>query len=481
MFAKIRGALIGVLIVSVLCGTLAGCATTPAATSEAEEAPAEEAPAAEEPAAEEPAEEEPAEEAPAAEEATEEPAPEETPTLVVWLFQSFVPEANDALEGQIQRWGEANGVDVQVEFYTAGDQREKLVSAIEGGSTPDLAQVESIGPLRYANALLDITDVAEQVISENGGLLPGIEPYAKVGDSYLGVPQYNQLGVMYIRQDLLEAAGLEPPETWEELAEVAEQLQDPANQLYGFGQSLNPSGDAAIFAQSVMWGFGGGLFDEEGNANADTEENRAALAFMTDLIGNRGITPPGVNGWTDSSNNEAWMAGNLVMTLNGPSVFYVARNSDDQVIRDTIGANMIIRPYPAGPEGAFHLVQPYNWVVFKDSPNTELAKDLLHYLESPDQASEYLVASAGMAAPVYVNRVDDPFWETDPNYQAILDTALNGTPYGYPGPVSIAAVEVQGRYLLTNAASQVIAGQMTVDEAIQDLQVQVEEVVQSNQ
>ncbi len=397
----------------------------------------------------------------------------------IWLFKSFVNAANDLLVQQVQDWAKSKNVEVELSFSTFADQRQKFVTAIEGNDTPDVGEVDPTGPIRYSSSLLDVSDLAKEIADKNGGMLANVEPYVKLGDKYYGVPRYGLQSVLYIRKDVMDAKGLKPPTTWDELKDFVSKIQDPSKEIYGFGQTLNKSTDGTVFANVMLWDFGGGIFDAQGNAAFKSDANKQALQYMTDLVGKAGIEPPGVNGWTDSSNNEAYLAGKLASTLNGASLYYAMTTSKDQQVRDTIAKNTILLPWPAGPKGAFTVSNPNNWIIFKNTKNADLAKDLIRYLEDDKQFSAYLKASVGQAAPVYNNRFNDPFWKTDPNFEAILTVMKNARALGYPGPVTKAVVEVEGRYLLCDTASQVVSGGATVDQALDDAAAKVEDIVSS--
>ena len=64
------------------------------------------------------------------------------------------------------------------------------------------------------------------------------------------IPTYSATEVFYVRKDILDAKGLKPPETWEDVYKVAKAVTDKGK-LWGYGQSLGaPSYDAeATLAQ----------------------------------------------------------------------------------------------------------------------------------------------------------------------------------------------------------------------------------------
>ena len=49
-----------------------------------------------------------------------------------------------------------------------------------------------------------------------------------------------------------------------DVVEMAKKSQDPAKDLWGFGQTLNRSDDGNGFMQNILWDYGGGAWDKDG-------------------------------------------------------------------------------------------------------------------------------------------------------------------------------------------------------------------------
>ena len=180
--------------------------------------------------------------------------------------------------------------------------------------------------MRYKAALRDVSKVATQLASAKGGMLPFAERAMKADGKFLGVPRYSMTTVFFIRKDIMEAKGLKPPKVYDpDVVEFAKKTTDPAKDLWGFGQTLNRSDDGDGFMSNILWDYGGGVWDKDGKPALGTaflKQNVVALQFAVDTIQKHRIQPPGVMGWTDVSNNEAYMAGKLVTTNNGASLYY---------------------------------------------------------------------------------------------------------------------------------------------------------------
>jgi ABC-type glycerol-3-phosphate transport system substrate-binding protein len=176
-------------------------------------------------------------------------------------------------------------------------------------------------------------------------------------------------------------------------------------------------------------------------------------------------------GWTDVSNNESYMAGKLVTTNNGASLYYAMVSKKHDLAPKTLCVLT-----PGGPAGSFVGSSCYNWAVFQKSQRAELAEDLIRYLEDEKRFNEYLQVSVGQAGPVYKGRVDNPYWKSDPNFDAMLQNILRCVNLGHPGPMTTAAAEVRGQKILTDMAGRVVVGGLSPEAALKEAHARVEEV-----
>ena len=395
--------------------------------------------------------------------------------LRVWLFKSFVTAGNDVLEKQVQSWAKDRKVTVETDWATFGDREPKFVAAIEAGNPPDIAEMNILGPMRYKAALKDVTKTASDVAAARGGMLPFADRAMKLDGKYYGVPRYSMTTVFYIRKDIMEAKGLKPPTIYDPgVVEFAKKTQDPSKDLYGFGQTLNRSDDGDGFMGNILWNYGGGVWDKEGKPALATtfhDQNLKALQFAVDTITKHKIQPPGVMGWTDVSNNEAFMAGKLVTTNNGASLYYAMVAKKHELAPKTL---LVLTP--GGPAGSFVGASCYNWGIFQKSKNAEICEDLIRYVEDEKRFEEYMKASIGQAGPVYKSRADNPYWKSDPNFEGMMQNVMRSMWPGYPGPFSSAAVEVQAQYVLCDMAGRVVSGGLTPETALKEAHGRVEEI-----
>ena len=87
------------------------------------------------------------------------PAVKKGTALRMWILKTYVEPTNKAIEASAARWGEKHGASVTVEYFTFEDMQTKYVAAIENKSTPDVGQLETGAPARFAGMgqLLDLS------------------------------------------------------------------------------------------------------------------------------------------------------------------------------------------------------------------------------------------------------------------------------------------------------------------------------------
>src|SRR2546422_10875659 len=106
--------------------------------------------------------------------------------VVRWV--DFIPEADVELKRQAPEASKALGAEVQLEFINANDLQPRITAAIQSGSGADIIQMLWNWPHLYANALVDVSDVAEPIGKSRGGFYDIFSAAAKVGGKRLSMP-----------------------------------------------------------------------------------------------------------------------------------------------------------------------------------------------------------------------------------------------------------------------------------------------------
>ncbi|BDZ43719.1 sugar ABC transporter substrate-binding protein [Paraoerskovia sediminicola] len=127
-------------------------------------------------------------------------------------------------------------------------------------------------------------------------------------DLYGVVPVVNSLALFY-NQDLLDAAGVTPPTTWDELESAAASLTD--GDTYGVAFSGTNTFEGTWQFLPFMWSNGG---HEDDLTAPETVE---ALDLVTRLVDD-GSASQSVVTWSQNDVNDQFIAGKAAMMVNGP-------------------------------------------------------------------------------------------------------------------------------------------------------------------
>src|SRR5919201_1258531 len=106
-------------------------------------------------------------------------------SLNVLQWSSFIPEADPFFKKQIEDdFMKQTGARVTVEFVNANDLQPKAAAAIQSGTGPDVFQLQYNQAHIYQDALVDVSDVAEDVKKLTGDFFPAIDVASKVSGKY---------------------------------------------------------------------------------------------------------------------------------------------------------------------------------------------------------------------------------------------------------------------------------------------------------
>jgi multiple sugar transport system substrate-binding protein len=356
-----------------------------------------------------------------------------------------------------------------------GDFTAKMLAAVQAGNPPDLGYHQLSIPQMYSLDIVeDVTDVVEQLIGLYGAAVPRIAEFnAKIDNKWWAVPFMSVTGAWFARRDMFEAHGIDVNtlDTWDKRRDAALEVSDPDNQMWGWGVTINRSGDGHGFILGVIQGFGGSFTDETGlKVVFNSPETVAAVEWMKEIYTSdkyKPMLPPGIESWTDTSNNEAYLAGTIALTTNQPSVYGKARADKNPVFETTavLHAPQTLdgRLLEAGGSGWF--------TIFKGAPNIDLAKELILHMLSPNIYTPMVQNGGGLFLPAYENLWTDDVLGTDPNFQVFRDIILNPDVfYGRSHPAKPGALidAIDGAAITSQMMANATSGGMSAADAVKD-------------
>jgi ABC-type glycerol-3-phosphate transport system substrate-binding protein len=136
------------------------------------------------------------------------PAQKKAANLRLWILKTYVEPTNKAIEASAARWAQKHGGGVTVEYFTFEDMQTKYVAAIENKNTPDVGQLETGAPARFAGMgqLLDLNSFSKQIEGQVGKPPGNVAPVTIVDGKTWAIPWYVMGAFWYVWRDVLEKA-----------------------------------------------------------------------------------------------------------------------------------------------------------------------------------------------------------------------------------------------------------------------------------
>jgi multiple sugar transport system substrate-binding protein len=229
---------------------------------------------------------------------------------MIWGGPDYPPVA----QALVDRYN-AEHPDVQVVYRSVPwtNWYETFVTAIASGSAPDLSTGAGFQAVQLYDqgGILPIDELVAQL--DPADFAPGTLEALQYDGHYVGLPWAVDIRVLFYRKDLLEAAGVAVPTTWEEFRAAAKTLTGDGK--YG----LVTAGDA----MGVHWVLfsainnGGGLFDAEGNPDLAGERSTEALQFLTDMVADGSVNPASA-GYNGDDARGSFFRGEAAFVIGGP-------------------------------------------------------------------------------------------------------------------------------------------------------------------
>lgn len=409
----------------------------------------------------------------------------------------------EPLNHSIPRWEQATGVTVEIvevpidELYTktlaehrAGTGAYDLLNVVPAWM-PDLATAGALAPLdeyidRYGYAE-DLQDIGA-TYRDNQMRFDG---------RVYGLPDDGDALLLFYRQDLFGNAdhqttfkseygySLAPPETWEQFYDIAAYF----NGILG-GESAG--GAALIHAPGLVhWLYtlrlrtaGGTFFDP------DTMEARIndeiSIAVLTDMVRQLDNMPPGAASWGAIEVLNAWMAGNLAMTIWWPpagrwSEGYGSKDENLSWLPQTKVAGKI--GYALPPGGSTQLAAGFLLSVSSDSDNPELAYLFAQWLNSSSVSLGRVTLPYSLRDPFRVSHFESEeyrsLWPNAGNYLDALSLAAE------TGLLDLSIIDTHAyEEALTRAVVSALAGaepQEVLDQAAEEWNTLTNEIGNEDQ
>ncbi|TAM56397.1 extracellular solute-binding protein [bacterium] len=387
--------------------------------------------------------------------------PESGAKLQLLRWSGFVKSDEAAWNANTQLFTKLTGIPVEVQYLSWTDVSPKAALSAQVNSGPDIVMGWYDAPFIYPDKLVDVSDLANYLGHDGGGWYPVSREYGYDTKErrWIAVPIGVAGAAAVYRKSWVEQAGFhEFPKNLGGLLKLSKALKKNGHPC---GLALGHAvGDANTWAHSLLWGFGGKQVNPDGSVAINSPQTVHALEYAKELYE---TMIPGVSSWLDPSNNKAFLAGDISWTINGISIWVVAKESFPQIFADTINA-----PIPMGP---VNRPTPFNLFtqafIFKYSSYPKAAKEYLRFMLERKQADAWVTAMNGYVTPAARGYRSLPVWTSNPNVTPYRDAMVGELSDGFAGAPGKEAATALNDFIVVDMFADACVNDMPPKQAIQ--------------
>jgi sorbitol/mannitol transport system substrate-binding protein len=404
------------------------------------------------------------------------------------------PQMEDAISLAPEFFEEQAGIDVSFITLPENEARAKITASVAtGGGEFDVVMISNYETPQWAENgwLTNLQPYADKTRGyDPQDFFPSIRQALSYDGDLYSVPFYGESSFLVYRDDLFRQAGLKMPAqpTWPQVAELARKLDDPARGvsgiclrgLAGWGENLAP-------LNTVVNTFGGRWFDMDWDAQLTEKPFVDAVEFYVDLVQSYGEPGAATSGfsecvtlyaqgqaamWYDATSMVSTIESEADSTVVGKNAYAPAPVVETDVSGWLYSWSLGIPETSDSKDEAWEFV---SWMTDKDY--IRLVGEELGWARVPpgSRLSTYQIPQYAKQAKAYAEPTLTALKTVDPNKPTV-------DPVPYSGIQFVGIPEFQD--LGTRVSQQIsaaIAGQQTVEEALDQSQGYAEVVGDSYQ
>ena len=331
--------------------------------------------------------------------------------------------SSTAIQSFIPAFEKKTGIKLNFSETPYGEAHQKqLLSYQQKSGAYDVAQFDNtfLAAFGAANAMAPLDDYvnnsAEYDISD---FSKGQQDYGKYKDVSYGLTLSTEPMIQWYRTDLYTELGLKAATTWDEFRSNAEAVKKSGKAdgtIVGFGPGVS------WWWMTLVWSFGGKLYDDQLNPTVNTPEALKATEYLKSLLD---VAPKGA-----ISTNGDDVTAKFVSTDIGSMIQYSGYYGFmlDPKTNKNLG-KIETAKMPSGGTDITHLAG-WNIGIPADSKNKDKAWQFLEFVLGKSNAKAYL--KSGAAAIGRTSIIRDAELLKEQPYLATLDIAEGTRVERYP-------------------------------------------------
>lgn len=293
---------------------------------------------------------------------------------------------------------------VAIELYSDDDLWTKLSAAFAARALPDLisyVQAYTIATLASQGLVEPFDDVIKSVGEDD--FYAGMRDIYKYRGHYIAATYNNQTSSnLWYRTDLLAAAGLPVPRTWDAQLKAAKAMTKA--EIYGNSLPYGRTSMTSTMMVNFVHQAGGLIVNPDGSVGFNSPSTVAALEFLAAIFP---YAPPGATNYSWGEVLNSFVTGRAAMApYTGRPIAIVAAQNPKLLDKISVTAY----PWRASGHPAFDV--PFNSLFIpKGAPHVAAAKELAVALFEKKNYIEFLLTAPGHNLPSLKSVAASPeFW-----------------------------------------------------------------------
>jgi multiple sugar transport system substrate-binding protein len=371
------------------------------------------------------------------------------------------------LQNQLNSWNSANP-----------DQKVTIIELPEDADAQRQQMIQNATTKSDAYTVLNLDVVWTAEFAANGWveqlkdsdfpldkLLPSTVETARYFKNLYAVPITSDGGMLYYRKDLLDAAGLKPPSTWDEMKAACTKVKatNPTVNCYA-GQFQKYEGLTVNVSEAIN-SAGGTFLKDDGTPDVNSDGAKAGLNFLVNSFKD-GTIPKEAITYKEEEGRRAFQEGKLLFHRNWPYVYAKAQATDGS---SKIANKFGVTPLPGLTGPGKSTLGGHNYAISKFAKNKATALEFIKFMVAEPRQKSNLENTS--LAPTWASLYEDAALQAKFPYLTTLGDSIK-TATKRPEAVKYGDVTIA----IQDSTYAALQGQKPVDQALSEMQTKLTEL-----
>lgn len=389
--------------------------------------------------------------------------------LTIWVAgnSNQIQETFRAIIDDFNEQYESEGIKADIQFEPWGELDQKLSTSLAGGVGPDVFMHGAAAAAGFAdgNQIEPLNDYFDDW-GDFSAYNPGYVEAGGVDEEYYVLPIQGANRMMFYREDLFQEAGVDVPETLDELLEISEALVEKDGSRFIRAATTLPTegNDLQQVWSAFLWSNGGDILnDDYTEAVINSEAAIKAIEFYKDFF-ERDLTP--IAGMGGEGDQHPLGTGEVAFTFDG-----VWAIEQIQTYTPDAYEHIQVTAPPKGLEGTTTLVGSSGFFMNANSNHKDEAWKLMSFIGQQDNIEK--VSSELKFLPVRLDVADADFVQEDRLFADFVQLTTEVDGKANPNVPRWTAI----RDILVANIEKAIYGQLTPEEAVENAEKEINEEI----